>query len=100
MRFEWDENKRQININKHGIDFVDAEDVFKGKTLTVEDVRFDYGEQRFITLGLMKGRVVVIVHTERDDAIRLISIRKASQYEKKSYCSRIADRLGQGRFLG
>lgn len=72
MEFEWDENKRLSNISKHGIDFVDATVVFEGETVTVEDDRFIYGEVRFITLGLLESRVVVVVHTERENRIRII----------------------------
>ena len=67
MRFEWDEAKRESNLLKHGIDFIEVEKVFEGETVTILDVRLDYGEERFITLGLLDGRVVVIVHTETDD---------------------------------
>ena len=66
MRFEWDEDKRQSNILKPGIDFVGIEKVFEGETATILDDRFDYGEERFVTLGLLSGRAVVIVHTETD----------------------------------
>jgi uncharacterized DUF497 family protein/predicted DNA binding CopG/RHH family protein len=66
MHFTWDETKRRGNLGKHGFDFVDASTVFEGPTFTFEDDRFAYGEQRFITLGLLRGRVVVIAHTEHD----------------------------------
>jgi uncharacterized DUF497 family protein len=52
MLFSWDEKKRQSNIKKHGIDFASAADIFSGPTFTWEDSRFDYGEQRWITMGL------------------------------------------------
>ena len=91
MRFEWDEAKRQSNIQKHGIDFVGIEKAFTGTTLTILDDRFDYGESRFITLGLLPGRVVVIVHTETQDVIRLISVRKAAKNEEASYFKEITD---------
>ena len=91
MRFEWDEAKRESNLLKHGIDFIEVEKVFEGETVTIVDVRFDYGEERFITLGLLDGRVVVIVHTETDDLIRLISARKATSNEEISYVKEIAD---------
>jgi uncharacterized DUF497 family protein len=91
MKFEWDENKRRTNIRKHGIDFIDAEAVFAGYTITLEDTRVDYGEQRFVTFGFMNGRVVAITHTETEESIRIISIRKASKYEQASYFSRIPD---------
>jgi len=59
--------------------------VFEGVTFTFEDDRFDYSEQRFITLGLLAGVVVSIVHTENDHEIRIISFRKASKREEVIY---------------
>ncbi len=91
MRYEWDEAKRRANLRKHGIDFADAAQVFAGTTVTIEDTRFDYGETRFVTLGLLKTKVVVIVHTEEDDSIRIISIRKATKNEEANYFKEIAD---------
>jgi uncharacterized DUF497 family protein len=91
MRFEWDEAKRESNLLKHGIDLVDVEKVFVGETITILDDRFDYGEERFITLGLLDERVVVIIHTETDDLIRLISARKATRNEEINYFQEIAD---------
>ena len=91
MRFEWDEAKRRINIRRHGIDFVDATEVFDGVTLTIEDTRFDYGETRYVTVGLLRGRVVVIAHTEQDDVIRIISVRKATKNEEANYFKQIGD---------
>jgi uncharacterized protein len=91
MRYEWDEAKRLSNIQKHGIDFVGIEKVFAGTTLTILDGRFDYGESRFITLGLIRGRVVVIAHTEAPQVIRIISVRKATKNEEANYFKEIAD---------
>ncbi len=91
VKVGWDEDKRLANIRKHGIDFADAETVFEGDILAIEDERFDYGERRFVTVGLLKGRAVVVVHTEREDANRIISIRKATRYEETSYFERIAN---------
>ncbi len=85
MKFKWDEAKRKSNIAKHGFDFVDAEYVFEGATFTFKDDRFTYSEQRFITLGMLKSTVVVIAHTERDDEIRIISMRKTTKHEQKIY---------------
>ena len=82
MRFIWDEPKRQANLNKHGVDFTDAERVFAGPTFTFEDDREDYGEQRWVTLGLLGVQVVVIVHTETEEDIRVISIREANNDEQ------------------
>ncbi|MBI1745152.1 MAG: BrnT family toxin [Acidobacteria bacterium] len=90
MRYEWDENKRQANIIKHGIDFVDAVIVFDGNTLIVEDDRFDYGERRFVALGVLIGRVIAVVYTEYHQTIRIISDRRATKYEEKKYFQEIA----------
>ena len=78
-------------MRKHGIDFIDVTAVFDGDTVTVEDNRFDYGEQRFITLGLLKGRVVAVMHSERGDRTRIISARKATNYEGITYFEQITD---------
>ena len=91
MDFEWDDTKRKSNIKKHGIDFINAPMIFDGYTLTIEDDRYDYGEERFITFGILEGRVVVVVHTENGDSIRIISIRRATKYEEKTYFSEIPD---------
>jgi uncharacterized DUF497 family protein len=82
MRFIWDEPKRQANLNKHGVDFADAERVFAGPTFTFEDDREDYGEQRWVTLGLLGVKVVVIVHTETAEEIRVISMREGDKDEQ------------------
>jgi uncharacterized protein len=91
VNFDWDDAKRLSNIKKHGIDFIDAPAVFDGYTLTMEDDRYDYSEKRFVTFGIMEGKVVVVVHTENEDSIRIISIRKATKNEKYIYFSQIPD---------
>ena len=90
MEFEWDEAKRLSNIDKHGIDFIDVPDVFDGDTVTVEDNRY-YTEQRFVTFGLLQGRVIAVVHTDRGETTRIISARKATKYEQRNYFERLAD---------
>ena len=85
MRFIWDEPKRQANLNKHGVDFTDAERVFAGPTFTFEDDRENYGEQRWVTLGLLGVQVVVIVHTETEEEIRVISMREADNNEQRLF---------------
>lgn len=87
----WDEAKRDENLRKHGIDFVDAEILFEGSTVTLEDDRFAYGEQRFVTFGILDGRVLAVVHTEQDEDIRVISMRKATRREEQSYFSSFRD---------
>jgi uncharacterized DUF497 family protein len=82
MRFSWDEFKRQTTLKQRGVDFAHAEQVFMGPTFTFEDDRKDYGEQRWVTLGLLRDKVVVIVHTESKDEIRIISMREANKNEQ------------------
>ncbi len=89
MRFEWDENKRLANIRKHGFDFADVSSIFNSDTVTVEDDRYNYGEQRFMTLAFLQGRIIAVVHTENDDLVRIISVRKASKYEQQIYFDQI-----------
>ncbi len=91
MRFEWDENKRLINIKKHGIDFADIPAIFEHDIVTAIDDRFDYGETRYQTLGLLKSRVILVVHTESETVIRIISARKATKYEEEAYFSQISN---------
>lgn len=82
MRFLWHEPKRQANLKKHGMDFADAERVFAGPTFTFEDGREDYSEQRWVTLGLLGAKAVVIVHIETEEEIRVISMREADKDEQ------------------
>ena len=91
MEFSWSDRKRLANLRAHGLDFVDAARVFEGVTFTFEDDRFSYGEQRFVTLGLLSGVVVSIVHTESDDEIRVISFRKGTKREEGLYFAQIQD---------
>jgi uncharacterized protein len=91
MEFEWDEDKRLANIKNHGIDFVDVSEVFDGDIFTVEDDRYSYGEQRFVTFGLLKGSVVAVVNTDRGEYIRIISVRKATKNEYRTYFQAISD---------
>jgi len=92
MQAEWDEEKCRANFEKHGLSFEDAWQVLTGDTLTILDERYDYGENRLITLGRLEGRVVVVVHVARGENIRIISMRKANAREQEIY----QKRLGQG----
>jgi Uncharacterized protein conserved in bacteria len=89
MRFTWDEKKRTTNLKQHGFDFADTLPVFDGMTFTYEDDRFNYGEQRFITLGMLEGVVVSIVHSETPRRIHIISFRKATRHEQIFYYQNI-----------
>ena len=87
--YEWDRNKNDENLRKHGLSFEDAPEVFDGRCLTFEDIRIDYGEERYITLGHLEGRLVVIAHTPRGENTRIISMRKANSRERKAYEKRL-----------
>lgn len=89
MNFEWNYGKNHSNFQKHGLKFEDAILVFAENTVTFEDDRKDYGEKRYLTLGQLDQRVVIIVHTFREDNIRIISMRKANEREKKIYYERL-----------
>jgi uncharacterized protein len=91
MEFTWSERKRSLNLKQHGLDFVDAAAVFRGLTFTFEDDRFSYKEQRVVTLGLLAGIPVSVVHTETDHEIRIISFRKATTREARIYFDQIKD---------
>jgi uncharacterized protein len=88
MEFEWDQAKNRSNLAKHGLDFEDAERVLNGPCVTFADDRFDYGEDRFVALGLLAGRLVVIAYTERRGTSRIISMRKGNRREQDIYQER------------
>ncbi len=95
MRFEWDEAKRLANLEKHGLDFADAAELFQGQMVIARDQRFDYGEERYIGFGALKQKVMAVVFSRKEpDVIRLISLRKANQREQRRYGQAVADRLG------
>jgi uncharacterized DUF497 family protein len=97
MRFEWDEAKRLANVEKHGLDFAAAVELFQGQMVIARNQRFDYGEERYIGFGSCKQRVMAVVFSRKDpDIIRLISLRKANQREQRRYEQAVADRLGPG----
>lgn len=89
--FTWDARKRRENLRKHGLDFADAYRIFYGFTVTREDQREPYGELRLSTLGLLNGTVVDVTHTERNETIRIISMRKATNYETQTFFEDLAD---------
>ncbi len=82
----WDENKRERNITKHGIDFVAAETLFDRPMLTREDDReYADGEQRLQSIAMLEGRIVFVVWVERVTGAHIMSIRKAERHEQKIY---------------
>jgi uncharacterized DUF497 family protein len=91
MDIEWNDHKNSTNFDEHGLRFEDAALVFTSQTITFEDNRENYREIRYITLGLLAERVVILVHTIRDNRIRIISMRKANEREKKIYYERLKE---------
>ena len=88
MQFEWDDEKNQINITKHGIDFDTAALVFGDENrLEFYDETHSYDEDRYITIGMINNiaYIVMVVYTERGNTIRLISARKATNQERRMY---------------
>jgi len=86
VRYSFDPAKRATNLKKHGFDIADARKVIEsGMTVTFEDRRFDYSEERFVTLGPLGDVLVAIVTAETEDHIRVISMRKADRYEQALY---------------
>ena len=86
MRYSFAPAKRAANIKKHGHDLADAPTVIEsGKTVTFEDRRFGYNEERFVTLGPLGDVLVMIVTAETEDHIRVISMRKADRHEQGIY---------------
>jgi hypothetical protein len=87
MLFEWNESKRAANLQKHGFDLADGVDLFDGRpVITSRSPR--NGEERFVTIGMLADLYVAVVWTEREDAIRLISLRRARDEEKRAHHAR------------
>jgi uncharacterized protein len=83
MKFEWDENKRQLNLAKHRIDFLDVIPMFDVRCVTEELPYAD--ELRWKSIGLIDGREIAVIYTRRNERIRLISARRARNYERRTY---------------
>jgi hypothetical protein len=82
VRISYNQAKRTQNLEKHGVDFADADAVFAGRVVTMRDRRHEYGEERFQTYGYLNGRMMVVVWTPRDDRRRIISMRKCNAREQ------------------
>lgn len=85
MQIEFDSEKRDRTLVERQLDFARAAEVFTGVNVTAQDVRLDYGEPRFTTVGVLDGRMVVMVWTPRGEARRIISMRKANEREIAKY---------------
>lgn len=91
MKFEWDEEKNRMNLQKHGVSFEEAKEVFDDPLqLSRLDHRFSYFEERWITVGVTKNEMLLVVanmffSAEGEEIIRIITARKATKYERSQY---------------
>jgi uncharacterized protein len=91
VKITYDPRKREATLKGRGLDFEDAGEVFAGKKFEFDDLRFDYGETRVVTVGFLHERMVVVVWTRRGDARHVISMRKANDREKAYFGQRLAE---------
>ena len=91
MKITCDPAKRAATLANRDIDFLDAEHVFAGPTLTTQDIRLAYGKARFQTVGFLGGRMVMVVWTPRGEARHVMSMRKCNAKEHKRYSQRFAE---------
>ncbi|WP_247884020.1 BrnT family toxin [Azospirillum sp. B21] len=97
LKITFDPAKRDRTLSERGLDFADAAEVFAGRTIDIPDERFDYGEARILSIGHLRGRMVIVVWTPAGDARRIISMRKANDREQTRFGQRLSEeRLGKG----
>jgi hypothetical protein len=89
MEIAYDQAKRTKTLKERHLDFADARQIFSGLTYTLIDDRRDYGEIRYITVGLLQGRMVAVVWTERGNARHIISLRKCNAREQAKYKTKL-----------
>ena len=87
MRLSFDPTKRDKTLEERGLDFQDAQEVFKGVTVEVDDERKDYGERRVLCFGLLRGRLVIVGYTPRGAVRHIFSMRKANDREQTRLAS-------------
>jgi len=83
MEFEWNKEKRQSNLEKHGVDIFIAAFIFDGPTLTTKDDRHDYGETRYRSTGMVDDICYVVIHTNRNGVTRLISAWQGGRRDRR-----------------
>jgi uncharacterized protein len=88
VKINYDLAKRQATLDNRGLNFADASIVFAGPTITVQDIRRDYGEVRFQTVGFLADRMVMVVWTPRGETRHVMSMRKCNNREKAIYQKR------------
>jgi uncharacterized DUF497 family protein len=89
MRVEFDEAKRRLTLDRRGLDMARAIELFAGATITAQDDRRDYGESRYLTVGYLDGRMVMVVWTPRGEHRRIISMRRTNERETATYAIRL-----------
>ncbi len=87
MQFEWNPDKANLNLKKHGVSFIEASTVFNDPlSVTFPDPDHSYGEERYVIIGLSSAsRILVVPHTDRVDRVRIISAREANRNERRFY---------------
>jgi uncharacterized DUF497 family protein len=86
VTYQWDPRKAAGNLKKHGVEFADAVGVFEDEFALWQEDSDDYGEERFVAVGRdFLGRLLVVAFTFRNNDIRIISARKATENERKTY---------------
>ncbi len=89
MQLTWDEAKREKTLLERGLDMADVQQMFLGRYVTNPDVRFDYGEDKFVTYGFLNGRLCAVVWTLRSQSRHIISLRKTNDREQSSFKKRL-----------
>ena len=90
MRITFDPAKRAWTLAERNLDFAEAAEFFSGTTIDIPDIRRDYAETRIMSVGHLRGRMMIVVWTPRSDARHVISMRKANDREKARYTDRLA----------
>jgi hypothetical protein len=86
LRFGWDRSKAKDNFAKHGVSFDLAKEVFRDPfAIEFLDDRQDYGEERFVIIGMVGGQLPYVAYAERNEVIRIISARRATKHEQEAY---------------
>lgn len=88
MEFEWDELKRAVIFKERGVDLLNAALMFEGSVLILPDNRKDYGEERWKAIGEVEGTLLVLIYTERESNVRLITAWKAGRKDRRAYQAR------------
>jgi uncharacterized protein len=89
MEFEWDEEKRRANVERHGIDFVRAKEIWQDVVLEIPSAQTHHGEERYLALGRSEGHFIAVVFTWRGNRRRIISARAARRNERENYQKKI-----------